>query len=177
VPNPYLLPLIAGVAIAGAAAGMQLGHAAIAEIKPAYFEEPQTRFHADLVPYRSPDWAQVQAQEYNQPPQVVTQDEAMPGGCVGCRTWPVEYVPRHDPTVDRVYASDADDREYREAMKASRTALAARTTVVVYETPSASSEHIARYASYPVSREEAAAAQPQAGQAQTAPPEDDAATQ
>jgi hypothetical protein len=169
VPNAYIFPMIAGLAVAGAAAGVQMGHSAIAEIKPDYFQEPAARFHADLVPYRSPDWAQVQAQEYNQPPQVVTQDAAMGGGCVGCRTWPVEYVPRHDPTVDRIYAADGVDREYREAVRAAR---AAPTTVVVQEAPDASRERIVRYASYPVSREEADAAAAEAADA-----EDDAATQ
>lgn len=170
MPNAFTLPLIAGLAIVGAAAGVQLGRSAVAEINPAYLGQPDTPFYADLAANRGPDWSAVQAQEY-QREQVVTQDAPVPAACVGCRTWPVEYVPRPDPTVDRLYGSAANDREYRDAV--------ARVPVaVVYQAPDPARERIVRYASYPVSREEAERAQQRtdAG-SDAAPAEDDAATQ
>src|SRR5688500_20335833 len=59
-----------------------------------------------LFPYttlfrsRSPDWAQVHQAEYRAAQQPVIVGE-LGSGCVGCRTFPVEYVPQHDPEVDR----------------------------------------------------------------------------
>ena len=168
MPNALTLPLIAGLAVIGAAAGIGLGRSAIAEVDPAKFSDPETVFHADLAANRGPDWSQVQAREYAQA-QVVTQDAPKPAACVGCTSWPVEYVPRHDPTVDRAYIS-APEPEYRQAK-------AQVQTVVVDQAPARERERIVRYASYPVSREEAQQAQ----QAQQAPDpaadEDDAATQ
>ena len=57
MPVSTTLPIMAGLSILGAALGVTLGHSAIAEINPAYFNEAEDSFHADLVPYRSPDWA------------------------------------------------------------------------------------------------------------------------
>jgi hypothetical protein len=164
MPNLYALPVVA-LSLVGAAAGLSLGRAAIADVNPVYFHDPEQSFHADLAPYRSPDWAAVQAQEYRQA-QVVTEPAPTPDTCVGCRTWPVDYVPRRDPTVDRVYAPRADDREYREAV----TQVPAEA---VDAAPDPARVRIVRYASYPVSREEAAAQE----QAATEPAEEDAATQ
>jgi len=164
--NAVTLPLIAALAMTGAAAGVALGRSAGGEIDPAYRQDPESVFYADKVPNRSPDWAAVQAQEYQQA-QVVTQDEPKPGGCVGCSSWPVDYVPRHDPTVDRIYASPAYDREYRQAVRE----VQAATTIDV---PGPARERIVRYASYPVSREEADAA---AAEAAEASDQEDAATQ
>lgn len=175
MPNAFTLPLIAGLAVVGAAAGVGLGRSAMAEIDPSKFADPETAFHADLAANGGPDWSQVQAQEYAQA-QVVTQDAPKPAGCVGCTTWPVEYVPRHDPTVDRVYVP-ASDVEYRQAR-----ARVQAPTVVVYEVSAPARERIVRYASYPVSREEAdrmAQARQAEAQAREAPdqPNDPAADQ
>jgi hypothetical protein len=88
MPQSLTLPLVAGLAIIGAAAGVNLGRSAIAEINPAYFTDPDIQFHADLSPYRGPDWAQVQAAEYRQeaPP------EGLGSGCIGCRGVPAVYL-------------------------------------------------------------------------------------
>jgi hypothetical protein len=161
MPSLYALPILA-LSLVGAAAGLELGRSAIAEVDPAYLHDPEQSFHADLAPYRSPDWAAVQAQEYRQA-QVVTEPAPTPDSCIGCRTWPVDYVPRHDPTVDRVYSPRADDREYREAL-----------AQVPEAAPEPAPVRIVRYVSYPVTREEAAA---RAQQAAEAPAEDDAAMQ
>jgi hypothetical protein len=46
------LPLIGTLALTGIGVGIQLGYSAIAEIDPIYYSQPETRFHADLSPYR-----------------------------------------------------------------------------------------------------------------------------
>ncbi|HEX8668501.1 MAG TPA: hypothetical protein VF727_09055 [Allosphingosinicella sp.] len=90
------LPVLAGLGVLFAAGGIQLGRSAVAEINPLYFTEREPVFHGALTPYRSQDWAQVQAAEYEQ----VVAPEELGTGCVGCRAFPVEYVPEHDPAVD-----------------------------------------------------------------------------
>jgi hypothetical protein len=170
MPSAATLPLIAALAMTGAAAGVALGRSAGGEIDPAYHQDADSVFYADKVPNRSPDWATVQAQEY-QEAQVVTQDAPKPAGCVGCSSWPVDYVPRRDPTVDRLYASTGYDREYRQAAREAQAAIA------VEEVPAPARERIVRYASYPVSREEADAAAAEAAAAAQASAEEDAATQ
>jgi hypothetical protein len=48
---PVTLPAMAALSIAGAALGVQLGRSAIAEVNPLYFNAPhQARFFADLAP-------------------------------------------------------------------------------------------------------------------------------
>jgi hypothetical protein len=141
MPATTTLPIMAGLAILGAAAGINLGRSAISEINPAYFSEPEESFHADLSPYRSPDWAQVQAAEAAQQPVLVGD---LGSGCIGCRDYPVEYVPRHDPAVDG----------YSDGYAASAPQPA---QIVIVETPAAhdpARERIQAYASYPVSSDE-----------------------
>jgi hypothetical protein len=144
MPVSTTLPVMAGLSILGAALGITLGKSAIAEINPVYFNEPEDEFHADLVPYRSPDWAQVHQSEYRAVQQPVLVGE-LGSGCVGCSAYPVAYVPRHDPAVD-AYASG-------ELLRAPEP------TVVTYASaapPAADPdrERIQRYASYPVSSDE-----------------------
>jgi hypothetical protein len=144
MPVSTTLPIMAGLSILGAALGITLGKSAIAEINPAYFNEAEDEFHADLVPYRSSDWAQVQQTEYRAVQQPVIVGE-LGSGCVGCRDYPVAYVPRHDPAVD-AYAEG-------ELLRTPEP------TVVTYAAaaPAAADpdrERIQRYASYPVSSEE-----------------------
>jgi hypothetical protein len=134
---------MAGLSILGAALGITLGNSAVAEINPAYFNEAEDEFHADLVPYRSPDWAQVHQAEYRAAQQPVVVGE-LGSGCVGCRTYPVAYVPRHDPAVDR-YA-DGELLRAPEPTYVEGVATAAA--------PDPDRERILRYASYPVSSEE-----------------------
>jgi hypothetical protein len=143
MPATTTLPIMAGLAILGAAAGVNLGRSAISEINPAYFSEPEESFHADLAPYRSPDWAQVQASEYRAAQQPVLVGD-LGSGCIGCRDYPVEYVPRHDSAVDG----------YSDGYAASAPQPA---QIVIVETPAApdpARERIQAYASYPVSSDE-----------------------
>ena len=83
---PIALPAIAGLSIMGAACGIWLGKSAVSEINPVYYQEPETRFHADLVPYRSPDWAKVQAVELQQ----AGMGEDYGRFCLGCIDYPEE---------------------------------------------------------------------------------------
>jgi hypothetical protein len=97
--HPLTLPTLAVLAVAGSVTGVYLGRSAIAEINPAYYNEPETRFHADLVPQRAsfdPPSA-YQADGLSQ----AELDQALGSGCVGCRTYPEEYYPVHESSVDK----------------------------------------------------------------------------
>jgi hypothetical protein len=159
MPATTTVPIMAGLAILGAAGGISLGRSAVSEINPAYFSESDDSFHSDLVPYRSPDWAQVQAAEYRAAQQPVLVGD-LGGGCVGCRAYPVEYVPQHDPAVDG----------YRQGYEDGYAAMAPQPAqIVIVETPAAdpARERIQAYASYPVSSDEKPA---QVGEAPTEEP-------
>ena len=134
------LPVLAGLSLLGAAVGVHLGRSAIAEINPAYFSEPETRFHADLAPHRDADWAQVQAAEYQQ----AQASDGLGDGCVNCRAYPEEYYPRPEPAVDG----------YADGWAASAAAQPVEI-VFVEQAPDPARQQIERYASYPVSAREA----------------------
>lgn len=102
--QPMTLPLIGALALAGIGAGVHLGHSALAEINPIYYAPSPTRFHSDLV---------ANPPSFSAPALFSDASADTPGalgtGCVGCRTYPEEYRPIHDATVDDesgVYASD-----------------------------------------------------------------------
>ena len=139
MPVSTTLPVMAGLSILGAALGITLGKSAIAEINPAYFNEAEDDFHADLVPAAS--WAQVQQAEYLAAQQPVRVGE-LGTGCIGCRDYPVAYVPRHDPAVD-LYAEG-------ELLRAPEPTV----VTVAAAAPDPAHEQIQRYASYPVTSEE-----------------------
>jgi len=143
MPVSTTLPIMAGLSILGAALGITLGNSAVAEINPAYFNEAEDDFHADLVPYRSPHWAQVHQADYRAAQQPALVGE-LGSGCVGCRDYPVAYVPKHDPAVDRYVEG--------ELLRAPEPTNAA--VVEAAPTPDPARELIQRYASYPVSGEE-----------------------
>lgn len=148
MPNSLVLPLIAGLSLAGAAVGVQLGHAAISEIDPGLFSEPEESFHAGMVPYQSPDWAQVQQAEYQQPVPVAQPET--PPACVGCVTWPVDLGPQPSamaPRNDRAPAASRAGARHQEAETV--------PSVVIEEAPDPARERIARYSSFPVSADEA----------------------
>ena len=87
------LPTIGVLALGGAALGMHLGNISIDEINPVYFQEPPTRFHADLAAYQSPSSAGYDLRADAAPTEP---------SCVGCRTYPEEYYPVHDAAVDSI---------------------------------------------------------------------------
>ena len=159
MPHSLVLPLVAGLSLAGAAVGVQLGHSAIAEIDPAVFAEPEESFHAPLAANQCPDWAQVQLAEYRQP-EVVSQPE-VPPACIGCVTWPIELGPQPSAGVPRYYRVAAEPSV--------RTGYAEAETlpsVVVDDVPEPTRQRIARYSSYPVSGDDKPA---EAAQAPTEP--------
>lgn len=98
MPRTTILAGLSVLSIAGIAAGVALGRATAGDINPAYLQDKDGPFYADLVPGRSAsaDWNQVQAQEY----QAAQGPPPPPAGCLDC-TWPVDPTPRHDPAVDR----------------------------------------------------------------------------
>ena len=148
---PKTLPLIAGLSIVGAAGGVWLGRSAIAEIDPAYYSSPADRFHADQVPYRSPEWAQVQAADYQQQGLV----EGLGTGCMGCGA----------QSGDIVYAAPAV-AGYGDAWTAGAAAQAEPVAPAAAPAPDPDLERVLRYASYAVSSEEAARAAAQAALAE-----------
>ena len=144
MPASTTLPVVAGLSILGAALGVSLGRSAISEINPAYFSDPEDSFHSDLVPYRSPDWVQVHAAEYQAAQQQPVLVGDLGSGCIGCRDYPVEYVPRHDPAVDG------------DSSEAYPAGGAQPAQVVIVETPvppDPDRERIQAYATYPVGGE------------------------
>ena len=150
MPATTTLPIMAGLSILGAAIGVNLGQSAISEINPAYFNEADDYFHADLSPYRSPDWAQVQAAEYRAAQQPVLVGD-LGSGCIGCRDYPVETVPRHDPAVDG----------FQDGYAASAPPQPAQIVIVETPAPDPARARIQAYASYPVSSDEKPAEPPQ----------------
>lgn len=105
------VPLIGALALAGVGAGIHLGHSAIAEINPIHFSEAPSRFHSDLSPNRPSDSA---------PGLMLARadDPALGTGCIGCRTYPEEYYPIHDASLDRYSSGYAVDVEEAEALVA-----------------------------------------------------------
>jgi hypothetical protein len=141
MPVSTTLPVMAGLAILGVALGVGFGKSAVADINPAYFSKAEDSFHGDLVPNRGPDWAPVHQADYRAAQQPVVFGD-LGTGCVGCRDYPVEYVPRHDPAVDR-YVEGGTLPEPAQAAVAEAAPA-----------PDPDRERIQRYASFPVSSDE-----------------------
>jgi hypothetical protein len=135
------VPTVAALTVAGVALGVHFGHAAIAEINPAYYSEPESRYFSDLSPYRSPGWAQ------SEPRQAVLDfSEGLGPGCIKCPDYPEEYVPQHDAAID-AYLNDGWQSPAYEPVQ-----------YAVYEVadPVAEADRAAveRYAAAPVSEDE-----------------------
>ena len=144
MPHPFALPAVGGLSILAAATGVWLGKSAVAEINPVYYDEAETRFHADLAPNRSPDWAQVQVTEY------VQAGLADYGGyCLGCIDYPEEYAPaaRREPEgVEDGWAASAEYFVEQEEVQ----------PAVIETARNPEWERVERYASYPVTAEDRA---------------------
>jgi hypothetical protein len=143
MPRPLTLSILGGLSILGVATGVALGHSAISEINPAYFAEAPARFHADRVPNRSPDWAQVQVAEYHAPDGPA----GLGAGCFGCRG-PIDYVSSSTPAASYTDAWLADAERAAEPVPAE----------VIYETSDPERERVVRYASYQVASDDAGTA-------------------
>ena len=171
VPSSLTLSVIGALTVAGAGLGLHLGRSAISEIDPAYFRDPEVSFHADLAANRGPDWAQVQAQEYAASASPVTQ-------CIGCvggpqPDYPVEYVPGRDPYVS--FAADRWPATTRQ-VRTERVVEVVEEPAYERAEPDPAHARIIRYASYPVTQEEARE-MAERDSAREAPAEDIAATQ
>jgi hypothetical protein len=93
------LSILGTLALVGAGTGLHLGRSAIAEINPVHFSsaEGASTFHGDLVPNRSWDSA----------PSIPSEQAdalALGSGCIGCRTYPVDYRPVPDPAIEQIFA-------------------------------------------------------------------------
>ena len=102
MPQALTLQIIGGIAVAGAALGLHLGQSSISEIDPSLFAEPETRFHADLVPNPAPIAGDYAARTDGPEPI------GLGTGCIGCRTYPEEYYPTQDPTIESLSARFPD---------------------------------------------------------------------
>lgn len=139
--NQLILPTAAMLSLVGAALGVQLGNASIAEINPAHYasDEPATRFHADLTPQGYRDWATVQASEYH----AVQGGADLGAGCIGCRTYPEEVALVHEASLGKPETGWVEVIE----------PPAPQPAVEVVESDPAV-EQVERYASFPVTAEE-----------------------
>jgi hypothetical protein len=144
---------LAVLAAAGSVTGVYLGRSAIGEINPAYHDEPETRFHADLVPNRASFSAPVTRAGYLTPAE---RQQALGGSCVGCRTYPEEYYPVHDSSVDKYQPG------YAEMVEVPAPQPAVYEPAPQEEERAADFAAVERYASYPVVAEAAVAAVPAA---------------
>ncbi len=135
------LPALAALALTGTGAGIYLGRAAVAEINPIYYSEPEARFHGDLVPYRPTQAAGYQAGELS----TANLEQALGRGCVGCRDYPEEVVLVHRGSAGKIMAQPAE------------TSADPVQAVAYQQASSAEFASVERYTSYPVAAEPAAA--------------------
>jgi hypothetical protein len=141
MPKSTTLPILGGLLVVGAIAGVSLGHSAISEIDPHHFAERPVRFHANRAPQR-PDWAQVQVREYSGAGEF----DGLGSGCFGCTARSVQFVTTHGGEA------------YVESWPEPRPSAAPPEQperMWVEERPDPARERLVRYASYPVTQEEA----------------------
>lgn len=145
--NQFILPTAAVLSLAGAAFGVYLGNASIAEINPVHFaaNEPATRFHADLTPQGYRDWASVQAAEF----RLAQSGMDLGPGCIGCRTYPEEVVPVHEASLGKPQTGWVEVSEVI-APPEPRPAVLEIQAVE----PDPAVEQVERYASFPVTAKE-----------------------
>ncbi len=133
------LAAFAVLAVAGTTGGVYLGRAAVAEINPLYFAEPETRFHADLVPYRPTEAAGYRAGDLTQ----ANLDQALGRGCVNCLTYPEQVVLVHRGQADKYVPGGAE------------IAAVPIEPAAIEQAPSPEFASVARYTNYPVVAEDA----------------------
>jgi hypothetical protein len=134
------LPLLGVMAVAATAGGISLGHSAVSEINPLYYDTVQDRFHANLAALR-PDWTAPQ-------PAPVTNASTIQGlgsGCLGCSAQPTAeyYVAPAVVTYTDRWRADAE-----------QASTPVEPAVVDEIAPDPERERIIRYASYPLTQEQ-----------------------
>jgi hypothetical protein len=137
----WTVSTLAALTLVGAGAGVYLGQGAIADINPLYFSMPGgTKSYAALTPHNSQDVYHAAAAR--------TDDGAGLGdGCVACRTYPEEYLPRRDAEID-AYLEGGEEPEpelFAAVAQGAQYAEAPNTERVMIET----------YSRYPIDNEEA----------------------
>ena len=155
-----IYPALGAIAVLGTSLGVYLGRSAIAEINPVYYSERQTRFHADLVPYRSSDAS----------PPTLTREEtavALGSGCIGCNADTAGAYPIYEASGGKYQSG------YAASVEASPAAAYEPEQSADLLQRQAELARVERYARYPVSHEEgaayAAAALPSEDQREEAP--------
>ena len=103
IPRNVLMSF-AALSVAGSVGGVYLGRAAVSEINPLYYSKPETRFHADLVPYRPSEAAGYRAGDLTQ----ANLDQALGRGCINCLTYPEEVVLVHRGRADKYLPGGAE---------------------------------------------------------------------
>lgn len=141
MPSPMTLPIVAGLSIIGGLGGIWLGHSAVDQVNPFFFNQPETRFHADSTPYRSPDWAQVRALEeaQNAGSEIVS--------CIGCRNWPQEYRPIRDAAFQVI---DGNQDGWSASAAAIETPAPRPAAATASAEPDPEWQRLQAYSSYPV---------------------------
>jgi hypothetical protein len=136
------IPILGGLALLATAAGVSLGHSAVADINPVYFSSAPDRFHGDRAPQR-PDWTAPQPALSSVPA------EGLGSGCFGCSARGSEH-----------YAAPAVVT-YTDGWRADAERASAPVEAVAIEqvaAPDPERERVVRYASYPITEAEAAPA-------------------
>jgi len=146
------LPLLSGLALAGAVAGVSLGYSAVSEINPLYYTAAADRFHGDLGAQR-PNWSPPQQAALTVP----TAADGLGNGCFGCGGKADYYAAPAIVTYTDSWAADAE-----------RAAAPAEDIYVQETAPDPERERVIRYSSYQVSASEAPS-EPQTGEAQAEP--------
>ena len=146
-----VLPIVAAMSAIGAGTGIWLGHAAVGDIDPVFFSNAPTSFVADRVASRPPDWAGVQIGEYQQQGLLDGISAAPPSNAVYAApaiatygdSWAADTVQETEPVRATAYRPAAEPvREDVREMPVDPDLV-----------------RVHRYASYPVSREEAEVAE------------------
>jgi hypothetical protein len=132
--------ILSVLALLATAAGVSLGHSAVADINPVYFSSAPDRFHGDRTPHR-PDWTAPQ------PALSAASSEGLGTGCFGCSARGSEH-----------YAAPAVVT-YTDGWRADAERASAPVEAAVIEqvaAPDPERERVVRYASYPITEAEAA---------------------
>jgi hypothetical protein len=141
MPQSIALSSLALLAAGGAMGGVYLGRSAVAEIDPAHYASTApSKFYAELVPG---GYTPGEARPLGEPGA-----EGFGDGCVNCRTYPVEYVPQHDGSVDAVQSA------YPDPGSSQIDAMLAAVDRQIAEINRGAA--VQRYASYPVEQRDEA---------------------
>ena len=145
------LPKLAGLCVIGAASGLWLGGAAVGEIDPFFYSAPEPTFVSDRMAYRSPDWAEVQIVEYQKEGLL----EGIGAGPMPGAIYASPAVASYGESWSAASAEQAEPvRAWSERAQSAR-AWSSGDVLAARSEPDPGWQRVERYASYPVSEEEA----------------------